>query len=58
MFNKPNTFGFIHISHYLLFVHNSKQFQKMVQWSIMNKTDEKQYRIEIKYYLEILALLL
>ncbi|XP_053976538.1 uncharacterized protein LOC128875183 [Hylaeus volcanicus] len=55
MFDKPNSSGFIHVSHYLLSVHNSKEFKKMVNWPIMNKADEKRYRAEIKNYLEILA---
>ncbi|XP_076630613.1 uncharacterized protein LOC143346422 isoform X2 [Colletes latitarsis] len=55
MFNKPNTCGFIHVSHYLLSVHNSKQFQKMVKWPIIDKTNVKRYRAEIKDYLEVLA---
>ncbi|XP_043519931.1 uncharacterized protein LOC122533878 isoform X2 [Frieseomelitta varia] len=55
MFDKPNTAGFIHVSHYLLSVHNEKRFQKLVIWPILNKTDEKRYRAEIKEYLETLA---
>lgn len=55
MFDKPNTAGFIHISHYLLFVHNARRFRRMVAWPIVHKADEKKYRAEIKAYLEILA---
>ncbi|XP_076678156.1 uncharacterized protein LOC143374132 isoform X2 [Andrena cerasifolii] len=55
MFDKPNTAGFIHISHYLLSVHNAQRFRRMVAWPIVQKTDEKKYRTEIKAYLEILA---
>ncbi|XP_043790416.1 uncharacterized protein LOC122713748 [Apis laboriosa] len=55
MFNKPNTLGFIHISHYLLSVHNATRFQKMVIWPLLNKMDEKKYRLEITEYLKILA---
>ena len=55
MFDKPNTAGFIHVSHYLLSVHNEKRFQKLVIWPILNKTDEKRYRTEIKQYLETLT---
>nr|XP_012136273.1 PREDICTED: uncharacterized protein LOC105661954 isoform X1 [Megachile rotundata] len=55
MFDKPNTSGFIHISHYLLSIYNAKQFKKMVAWPIMNKMDEKKYRVEVKEYLEIVA---
>ncbi|CAL7938003.1 unnamed protein product [Xylocopa violacea] len=55
MFNKPNTVGFIHISHYLLTVYNAQHFQKMVLWPLMNKVDERRYRIEVREYLEIVA---
>ncbi|XP_033359643.1 uncharacterized protein LOC117238660 [Bombus vosnesenskii] len=55
MFDKPNTTGFIHISHYLLSVHNAKRFKKMVTWPILNKMDEKRYRMEIREYFAILA---
>ena len=55
MFDRPNTAGFIHISHYLLSVHNARRFRRMVAWPIVQKTDEKKYRTEIKAYLEILA---
>ncbi|PBC29848.1 Zinc finger protein Xfin [Apis cerana cerana] len=55
MFNKPNTLGFIHISHYLLSIHDATRFQKMVIWPLLNKMDEKKYRIEITEYLKILA---
>ncbi|XP_034193948.2 uncharacterized protein LOC117610527 isoform X1 [Osmia lignaria lignaria] len=55
MFDKPNTSGFIHISHYLLSVYNAKHFQKMVVWPLMNKMDERKYRMEVKAYLEIVA---
>ncbi|KOC70987.1 hypothetical protein WH47_04973 [Habropoda laboriosa] len=55
MFNKPNTSGFIYISHYLLSVYDAKRFQKMVAWPLMNKMDEKRYRMQVKDYLEILA---
>lgn len=54
MFTKSNTVGFIHISHYLLSVYDAKHFKNAVKWPIINKTDEKQYRTEIKQYLEIL----
>ncbi|XP_076759057.1 uncharacterized protein LOC143428220 [Xylocopa sonorina] len=55
MFNKPNTIGFIHISHYLLSVYNAQRFQKMVLWPLMNKVDERRYREEVREYLEIVA---
>lgn len=55
MFDKPNTSGFIHISYYLLSIYNAKRFQKLVPWPIMNKTDERKYRTEIKNYLDVLA---
>lgn len=55
MFNKPNTLGFIHISHYLLSIYDATRFQKMVIWPLLNKMDEKKYRIEITEYLKILA---
>lgn len=55
MFDKPNTTGFIHTSHYLLSVHNAKRFKKMVTWPILNKMDEKRYRMEIREYFAVLA---
>ncbi|CAK9824504.1 Augmin complex subunit dgt6 [Anthophora retusa] len=55
MFDKPNTAGFIHISHYLLSVYDPSRVQKMIAWPLINKVDEKRYRIQIKNYLEILA---
>ncbi|XP_031842518.1 uncharacterized protein LOC116431362 [Nomia melanderi] len=55
MFDKPNPSGFIHMSHYLLSIHDSKRFKKAVTWPILSKDDEKQYRLGVKKYLDIIA---
>ncbi|KZC05919.1 hypothetical protein WN55_06094 [Dufourea novaeangliae] len=55
MFDRSNTSGFIHISHYLLSIYNLKRFQRNVIWPILTKMDEKTYRIGVKEYLEVIA---
>ncbi|XP_024942572.1 uncharacterized protein LOC107269508 isoform X2 [Cephus cinctus] len=55
MFDKPNTVGFIHVSHFLLTIHNAERFKKAVQWPIVCKKTEAQYRNNVKDYLNILS---
>lgn len=55
MFDKPNPSGFIHMSHYLLSIYDSKRFKKAVKWPIVDKNDEKQYRLQVKEFLDIIA---
>ena len=51
MFDKPNTAGFLHTSHYLLSVYDSERFQKLVQWPVPCKKTEAKYRNIVKDYL-------
>ncbi|XP_018340043.1 PREDICTED: uncharacterized protein LOC108747210 [Trachymyrmex septentrionalis] len=51
MFNKPNTVGFLHISHYLSSIYDTKLFKQIVKWPILCKKDESTYRVEIKNFL-------
>ena len=48
MFDKPNTVGFIHVSHYLLTIYNLQRFKKTVQWPVMCKKTEAKYRTDVK----------
>ncbi|KYN08378.1 hypothetical protein ALC62_00669 [Cyphomyrmex costatus] len=51
MFNKPNTVGFLHVSHYLSSICDKKLFKQMVKWPILSKKDEATYRVEMKDFL-------
>ncbi|XP_011058065.1 PREDICTED: uncharacterized protein LOC105148194 [Acromyrmex echinatior] len=51
MFNKPNTVGFLHVSHYLSSIYDTKLFKQMVKWPISCKKDEATYRVEMKNFL-------
>jgi len=42
MFDKPNTTGFIYVSHYLLTIFDVKRFKKLVEWPVIcKKTEDK-----------------
>ncbi|KYN16841.1 hypothetical protein ALC57_10905 [Trachymyrmex cornetzi] len=51
MFNKSNTVGFLHVSHYLSSIYDTKLFKQMVKWPISCKKDEATYRVEMKNFL-------
>ena len=55
MFDKPNTAGFLHTSHYLLSVYDSERFQKLVQWPVPCKKTEAKYRNIVKDYLTTIS---
>ncbi|XP_012529002.1 uncharacterized protein LOC105832514 isoform X2 [Monomorium pharaonis] len=55
MFDKPNTTGFLYVSHYLSTIYDVKLFKQMVRWPILCKRDEVTYRIEIKNFLYLLS---
>lgn len=55
MFDKPNTVGFLHVSHYLSTVYDAKLFKETVRWPILCKRDEATYRIEMKNFLGLLS---
>ncbi|CAL7946209.1 unnamed protein product [Xylocopa violacea] len=55
MFNKPNTAGFLHISHYLLTIYDSERFKKLIDWPVICKKTEAKYRNNVKDYLTIIA---
>lgn len=55
MFDKPNTAGFLHVSHYLSIVYDATLFKQIVRWPILCKRDEVTYRIEMKNFLSILS---
>ncbi|XP_071629792.1 uncharacterized protein [Temnothorax longispinosus] len=56
MFDKPNTAGFIYVSHYLLTIYDSERFKKLVEWPVICKKTENQYRNNVKDYLNVIAL--
>lgn len=55
MFDKPNTAGFLHVSHYLSVIYNKNLFKQMVSWPILCKRDELTYRSEIKNFFFVLS---
>lgn len=55
MFDRPNTAGFLHVSHYLSVVYDAKLFKRMVGWPILCKRDEVAYRAEIKGFFSLLS---
>ncbi|XP_063976792.1 uncharacterized protein LOC135162357 [Diachasmimorpha longicaudata] len=55
MFDKPNTVGFIHVSHYLLSTYDEQRFKKAVDWPILDKKDEGKYRNEVKDFMNTIA---
>ncbi|XP_057338472.1 uncharacterized protein LOC130676335 [Microplitis mediator] len=54
MFDKPNTAGFIHVSHYLLTIYDKERFQQSVDWPILDKSGEAKYRTQVKALLPII----
>ncbi|XP_011305605.1 uncharacterized protein dgt6 [Fopius arisanus] len=56
MFDKPNTVGFIYISHYLLSTYDEERFKKSVDWPIPDKKDEGKYRNEVKDFMNAIAI--
>lgn len=55
LFDKPNTAGFLHVSHYLSTIYDAKLFEQMVRWPILCKKDEATYRIELRDFLCLLS---
>lgn len=55
MFDKPNTAGFLHVSHYLSVIYDAKLFKQMVKWPLSCKKDEVTYRNEMKNFLTVLS---
>ncbi|XP_046748954.1 uncharacterized protein LOC124412844 [Diprion similis] len=55
MFDKPNTTGFIHVSHFLLTIYDSERFRKLVEWPIVCKKSESKYRSDVKDFIGIVA---
>ncbi|KAF3421279.1 hypothetical protein E2986_10314 [Frieseomelitta varia] len=55
MFDKPNTAGFLHISHYLLTVYDSERFKKLIEWPVLCKKTEAKYRNNVKDYLIVIS---
>ncbi|KOC68338.1 hypothetical protein WH47_03496 [Habropoda laboriosa] len=51
MFDKPNTAGFLHVSYYLLTIHDSDRFKRIVEWPVNCKKAEATYRNNVKDYL-------
>ncbi|XP_011054848.1 PREDICTED: uncharacterized protein LOC105146357 [Acromyrmex echinatior] len=56
MFDKPNTTGFIYVSHYLLIIYDAERFKKVVEWPVICKKTETKYRNSVKDYLNVIAL--
>ncbi|XP_003703793.1 uncharacterized protein LOC100881427 isoform X2 [Megachile rotundata] len=56
MFDKPNTIGFLHISHYLLTIYDSERFKKLIEWPVICKKTEVKYRNNVKDYLTTISL--
>ncbi|XP_054010762.1 uncharacterized protein LOC128893658 isoform X1 [Hylaeus anthracinus] len=56
MFDKPNTTGFIHVSHYLLTIYDSERFKKLVEWPVICKKTEVKYRNTVKDFLKVVSL--
>jgi len=48
MFDKPNTTGFIYVSHYLLTIFDVERFKKLVEWPVICKKTETKYRNNVK----------
>lgn len=55
MFDKPNTEGFLHVSHYLSGIYDEDLFKQMVMWPILCRMDIVTYRTEIKNFFSILS---
>lgn len=55
MFDKPNTVGFLHVTHYLLTIYDADRFKKLVQWPVFCKKTEAKYRNDVKDFLTVVA---
>lgn len=55
MFDKPNTPGFIHVSHFLLTIYDADRFKKLVEWPLVCKKSETKYRNDVKDFIGIVA---
>lgn len=55
MFDKPNTVGFIHVSHYLLSVHYKDNVKNKIQWPVICKQTENKFRNDVRECLMIIA---
>lgn len=44
MFDRSNSMGFIHVSHYLLTIYDEERFKKLIDWPILDKRAEEKYR--------------
>ncbi|XP_012264350.2 HAUS augmin-like complex subunit 6 [Athalia rosae] len=55
MFEKPNTAGFICVSHFLLTIYDAERFKKLVEWPIACKKSESKYRTDVKDFIAIVA---
>lgn len=53
MFNKPNTQGFVHVSHYLLTIYDEERFKRAIEWPIFDKRSEAKYRNNVRDFLTI-----
>ncbi|KAK0097801.1 hypothetical protein PV326_013642 [Microctonus aethiopoides] len=53
MFNKPNTQGFVHVSHYLLTIYDEERFKRAIEWPIFDKRSEAIYRNNVRDFLTI-----
>ncbi|XP_076632120.1 LOW QUALITY PROTEIN: uncharacterized protein LOC143347097 [Colletes latitarsis] len=56
MFSKPNTTGFLHISHYLLTIYDSNRFKTLCEWPVICKKTEAQYRNNVKNFLQVISM--
>ncbi|XP_043484154.1 uncharacterized protein LOC122512418 [Leptopilina heterotoma] len=55
MFEKPNTAGFIYVSHYLLSIYDPDTMKKMIEWPVVCKKSEAKYRNDVKEILNVIA---
>lgn len=55
MFDKPNTTGFIHVSHYLLGIYYKEALKFKIEWPIVDKQSENKFRNDVKDCLQNIA---
>lgn len=55
MFEKPNTRGFQHATHYLLTFYDPERAKKRLQWPLLCKQSESKYRSDVKDFLSVIA---
>lgn len=55
MFEKPNTNGFIHASHYLLSIIEPERVRQSIQWPITDKKSEAKFRTTAKDMITAIA---